>query len=888
MLAFRTRRRSAPMSASRRAAIAAWLVSAVALPAAGAWEVRFAQQPDQKPEWTAAGYLPAWTIVGLDPAADAISWTESEPGACRGWLLFGRELTLPTPLPRELSIRLEYQTYCAISRPEMQRSGLLAVFAMRRSVWNALAREPASAASLTLSDPEVFLATATVHGQGEDVEDWRAAGPVSLRLPGELPGGETIVVGVAWGAYHYADIERGAFRAFEVSMVTQEELERRFWAALDLNRPELAAVRDALAADDFRAATTALAAHLRTRATPVVGRPLGPADERTLRAADDCLAGTYRRLAGCPDYTFPDGKVVWNADPFHYDQWAIALNRHGEWTALAAAWLATSDDRYAAGWAALLRDWVTAMPVHIGSHWIQGPYNEPGRSPLSLDAGIRMGQTWFRTFDVLRRSPAVDDATIVTFARSCYDHALYLMRSENFHSGSNWGAMEANGLYHIGVLLPEFSASATWRETAMARLTAEIDAQVYPDGAQQELAPGYHGVSLGNFLGAMHLANANGLPLPPAYVSGLERMFDYYLRIALPDLTYPALNDSGRGSISGHLREAVTLFPDREDFRWAASGRKEGRPPEYTSTVMPYAGWVIQRTGWEPTDSWLLFDAGPFGTGHQHEDKLAIQLYAHGRLLLTDAGNYAYDTSAWRRYVLSTRGHSTIRIDGQDQACRLDRSEYRATAPDTHGFRTDEHFDYARSTHTAGYGQGDRTVVHRRRVLFVKPDYWLVVDDLAASDDVEHTAAAQFLIDASEATVLPDTKAILSVAGADGARIAILPLGPNLDDAQVVSGQVEPEVMGFIPEGFEKLRPAPAAIYTARFRVAARMAFLLVPFTGEAPPVAVATARQEGDRTVVELSLPGERRHTLEIALNGLTAHTGLAEFAADEPPLGH
>ena len=40
-------------------------------------------------------------------------------------------------------------------------------------------------------------------------------------------------------------------------------------------------------------------------------------------------------------------------------------------------------------------------------------------------------------------------------------------------------------------------------------------------------------------------------------------------------------------------------------------------------------------------------------------------------MLLTEGGNYAYDDFEMRRYVLSTRAHNTIRIDGQDQNRRI-------------------------------------------------------------------------------------------------------------------------------------------------------------------------------------------------------------------------
>ncbi len=45
----------------------------------------------------------------------------------------------------------------------------------------------------------------------------------------------------------------------------------------------------------------------------------------------------------------------------------------------------------------------------------------------------------------------------------------------------------------------------------------------------------------------------------------------------------------------------------------------------------------------------------------------------------------------------------------------------------------------------------DVTVTHTRSVLFLKPDYWIIVDALAASDDVEHSYEFLFHLDADEA-----------------------------------------------------------------------------------------------------------------------------------------
>ncbi|MCK5805173.1 MAG: alginate lyase family protein, partial [Lentisphaeria bacterium] len=823
---------------------------------------------------------PEW-IVTVSADERGASWKDQPGGRCRGWLLIGRPVRLPRPAPVQMGIRFDYKTFCELDTPRA-RSGMFDAFIMSRKAWDLLAREPAAAQTINLSRLHPDVLTVRVKGQGADQIEWADSGLLTFpRLTGTMRDETELVVGVAWGAYHFTP-EWGAFRKLEVTMLTEKDLERRFWRALDLDRAELSQVRAAIDGHDRAAAVAALARHFRKRKTPVVADPLAAASDSWLLRADETLQHTYR-IAGCLPYTFK-GPIIWNLDPFNYNQWPVQLNRHVEWRFLAAAHLRTRDDKYAREWASQVRHWVASMPVMIAPNWIQGPFNLSGRTSLSLDAGIRLGQTWFPSFEVFRNSPAVSDQTIVTFLRSCLDHGNYLMKEINFRKGSNWGAMECNGLFHLGVMLPEFRDAPTWRETALQRITAELDNQVYPDGAQHELAPGYHGVSLKNFLDVMRLARVNDIALPEQYVTKLERMFDCYLRVAAPDFRMPALNDSGRGSITGYLRQGSELFPEREDFRWVATGRRDGAPPSYTCTAMPYAGWVAMRSDWSPTSRYLLFDAGPFGTGHQHEDKLGITLFAFGRELIAEAGVYAYDTSPWRRYVLSTRAHNTVRIDGKDQNCRRTRSEFLATEPDTHGFFDDEAFCYARDTHTAGYGNpSDRTVQHRRRVLFVKPDYWVVVDDFLASDDADHVAESQFLLNAEDGA-LSETLVGTS-ADEDGGRVAVLPLVRDGLTARIAKGETEPEVRGFIPRGFNKLRPAPALLYSIRFRGRGQMAFALVPFKGALCPLKlVAETDSAGDMrsVVIKSDMGAETR--LHIGPNTLQCLAKGRVFAAEEP----
>lgn len=855
----------------------------------GDWEMRYGQQRDQKPEWTQKGYIPLWRMKWEDRQAPVVSWEDQPNGNSRGWLLLARPVRISDPAPAALKVSFDYKTHCDLSKPNMKRSGHVYAIFIRRDLWDKLARNPRDAEVLNLGRLGKAAAGVLVRGHGDDVHEWTNTGEVEISLVAGAKPGEEYLAGIAWGAWHYGCDEHGAMRNLKLDIVTQEEKRMAFWKALDLERQGLEKVREAIEADDGAAAEHHLADYYRNSQRPKVDNPVQPAQsDRAKDKVRKALNRTYR-LAGTPEYTF-EGKIVWNLDPFNYDQWAIALNRHFEWPVLAAGYLADGDEAYAKEWAYQVEDWVKSMPVLIGNTYIQGPYNQPGRAALSLDAGIRMGQNWFRAFDVFRKSPSVPDSAIVAFVRSCWDHALYLMKDENFKEGSNWGAMECNGLYHIGVMMPEFREAPTWRKTALERLYKEMANQVYPDGAQQELAPGYHGVSLKNFLMVMELAHANDLELPDDFADRMEKMFDYYLRICRPNFGMPQFNDSGSGIPIGYVRDGFKLFPERKDFQWLATKGLEGAPPsDYVSCVMPWAGWVFMRSEWGRDGTWLVFDAGPFGTGHQHEDKLGILLDACGEELLTEGSVYSYDSSQWRKYVLSTRAHNTIRIDGKDQRCRMDRSQFKAEEPNTYGFAETDGFVYARDTHVSGYGDPlDKAVQHRRRVLFVKPDWYLVVDDLAASDEKTHEAEAQFLMAADSAEIEDGAlRAVSEPKGERNARVAVAPLSAQGMKARIAKGETEPEVRGYISRGFERMEPKPAVLYSKRFAGRATLVWALVPFEGESCPLGAIESSEEGDALVARLPFGDSRGEVrVRVTPTRLEVEAGAKRFEADEPLL--
>ena len=70
----------------------------------------------------------------------------------------------------------------------------------------------------------------------------------------------------------------------------------------------------------------------------------------------------------------------------------------------------------------------------------------------TIECGIRMGQTWPYAYHYFLSSPSFTDDAICLMLKSMVEHARHLMR---WPRSGNWLTMEANGMYHVGVLFPE-------------------------------------------------------------------------------------------------------------------------------------------------------------------------------------------------------------------------------------------------------------------------------------------------------------------------------------------------------------------------------------------------------------------------------------------------
>jgi len=570
---------------------------------------------------------------------------------------------------------------------------------------------------------------------------------------------------------------------------------KAFFDLVNLDYPGLESVRSAVQAGDYPRAKEALADYYKAREHPgwYWDEPKGVLwTPQTLTSADEVLARKFTYLAKTAQL---EKKIDWAADPCQDREWAWSLNRHHFFQTLGIAYWQTHDEKYAADFSDIVTDWVLSNPV-------PAQVENRSHSWRTIEAGIRMWSSWPVAWYVFRSSPSFTTDARILMLKSFAEHADYLTK---FPTGGNWNLMETNGLLHVGALLPEFNDAGKWRDTAVERLVRQMQVQVYPDGAQFELTTAYHNVSLWNLCQPVMLRRvADGFDFPKEYYDGLRRMQEWNAGVMRPDGQAPMVNDSDAVSQLSRLREQFLSL--------GADKIPELQPllevePAKESVFFPYSGIFAMRSGDQPRDLYLMMDAGPFGAGHQHEDKLNLEVYAYGCSFIADPGRYSY-TGAGGPFRASG-AHSLILVDGMGQNRRAaDRSAWIVKDP-APGNRwvSNADFDCAEGTYDDGFGPtNDKTIAHIRKVFFVKPEYWIVCDVLKGGGEHKFEQLWHFTpgrVRASKGLVctVADDSANLAVIRSDGA------------DVRTVEGEDTP-ILGYYSSAYNKRSPAPTAVFT--------------------------------------------------------------------------
>jgi len=561
---------------------------------------------------------------------------------------------------------------------------------------------------------------------------------------------------------------------------------------------------------------------------------------------DDKRSNPTRIWCDIPDFSPEQGDMRLMWEPSRAG-WAIDLAR-------ARAW-GFDVDAGTLFWK-WVDSWMQACPPYTGFQWKCGQ-----ESSIRL-LGIALG------FWALADDPATTPRRWEQFARLAWatgyrvaHHISYAISQKNNHALS-----EAFGLMLVGYLFPEFRESPEWWATGRSVLASEIRRQIADDGTYLQNSMNYHRVMLHICLAGMRLAELAGEPLDRDIYERFGRAGEFLYQMMetrtgrLPEygpnegayvlpLSECDITDFRPVIQAAHfLASRKRLFPSGpwdEDLLWLfgpeALAAEQSPPREPVSSAFRQGGYYTLRR----TESWVMTRCHTYRGRPAECDQLHLDLWWRGQNILRDCGTYHYytpDNPALEHYFKSVASHNTIEIDGADPLELVSRFLWlpwpRATM--RHFVSTGpalwfegEHYDYDRAPWR---------VLHRRTVIGLDGDVWVVVDDLIGSG--RHRAVLRWhMMDVP--CEFDSAAASLKLATKDGdvfLSVFSHPQSPQTFD--IVRGRNEPgRIQGFASPYYAELLPIP----TLEIGLAGTLPQRLLTVVAPGVPAAARLLRETSD-----------------------------------------
>ncbi len=376
--------------------------------------------------------------------------------------------------------------------------------------------------------------------------------------------------------------------------------------------------------------------------------------------------------------------------------------------------------------------------------WI-GNNSYPDRITFSaqwrpLEVARRVLNSWVHVFH--GDNEILNDETILLMLSSIPEHADALYEHSSFWGGNHL-LTEKIALLAIAAAWPEFQHSQEWKAHAIETITKQLLKQSYPDGSHKELSNHYQRVILANTLPFLRLIEYSDPRFrnTPVY-DRIESMWDFFAGSMQPDGFGPLSNASDRDENSVLMLSAWKHFNRLDWLGMATHGRKGILPQGNPSRYFPWAGQVFMRNNWSQSADWIYFDAGPYGTAHQHIDRLHLSVTLQGRPILSDSGRYTYQPGRWRDYFKGPHAHSVLLLNGQASK----QGPNNVKAPMDVAFQDSDQAIYASAT-TSFHPTGEplrSPVPWTRHVLYDKRGFVVILDELQAFKNYDMEALWQF------------------------------------------------------------------------------------------------------------------------------------------------
>ena len=413
---------------------------------------------------------------------------------------------------------------------------------------------------------------------------------------------------------------------------------------------------------------------------------------------------------------------------------------------LARAYAATQNEKYAEAFWQLVLDWAEHNPPNTGPNWMDGQ-----------EISLRL-MAWTFGYYQFSDSPSTTSQRISQFTQFVAAQAERIYKNIDYaiSTRSNHTISEAFGIWLVGLLFPELKDSEKYLSLGRKLLEQEAAAQIFPDGSYSMYSINYHRFVLHIYLYAIRLGELNNSPFSDSLYTFVSASIDFLTQLIDPQTGQMSVYGSNDGALvlplnncdftdyrpllqlGSFITRGQRIFEPGawdEDIFWlcgidslSLAGRGAGMRVNPTQSSFPDGGAYLLHN----TNSKAILRCTDFRARPSHADQLHMDLWIYGENIACDAGTYLYSgEGVWRNGLAHTSAHNTVTVDHKDQMTMLSRFTWTHWAKGVVLQHNEKMW--------VGEHNGYRPVTHKRTVMALDGDRWLVMDNLISNESHHYT-----------------------------------------------------------------------------------------------------------------------------------------------------
>ena len=516
-------------------------------------------------------------------------------------------------------------------------------------------------------------------------------------------------------------------------------------------------------------------------------------DGRYSHLTEDVIAEAEEiLLMNEPLFEEPDPWPEEGYRPIYYEAWRSMRPYTQRMVTSALAYLYTGDERFA--------EEAKRRLMHFMTWDVDGPSSALWPTELGMDIAENATPVFDWIYDILsederRICKEVLTARMVQINRDVHRARPMEARPYSSHPGRMVGFALEGGI----VLAHEAPEARDWLDYTLRLVWSTYPAWGGPEGGWHEGVSYWSGY-MRRMVRVVHELDMYGVPLKDKPFFQNTGYFGLYA--AYPGRPTRAFGDGHHnplGDATGIVTYMLSNLYENPYFRWhseqvgaGASGRKAARiynpelnsePPDALpqSRVFDDVGIAaLHSIMAEPENNvMMLFKSNPFGAiSHNHASQNAFVIEAFGEPLAISSGaRQTHGTPHHQDWIWHTKAHNSVLVDHEGQEIRSRSSRGKIIAHHEEG-----NYVYTAGDATEAYG--GRLDRFHRHVLFVRPGYFVIVDDLETSGG---SSTYQWLLHAvNEMEVDDENQVVVSSSG--DARMTLRFLAPDTLDFEQRTG----------------------------------------------------------------------------------------------------